>query len=76
MGREHLTPALCLGKARNEMPQLQMPIMSVYTVPQNTANIDFIQIVENGVEQGKIARCCNIKHKYSRCSKWKQADRR
>ena len=55
MGREHLTPALCLGKARNEMPQLQMPIMSVYTVPQNTANIDFIQIVENGVEQGKIA---------------------
>lgn len=46
------------------MPQLQMPVMNVCAVPQNTANIDFIQIVENGVEQGKIARCCNghIKH--------------
>lgn len=46
------------------MPQLQMPVMNVYAVPQNTANIDFIQIVENGVEQDKIARCCNghIKH--------------
>lgn len=59
MGREHVTPSLLLRKARNEMPRLQM-----YTVPQNTANTNFIQIIENGVQQGKIARCCNrhIKH--------------
>lgn len=40
----------------SEMPQLQMPTMNVYTVPQNTANTNFIQVVENGVEQGKIAK--------------------